>query len=140
MGFKGEMYIWKDRKRFLGLPLSFTRYALSEDRLFFSVGFLSVRDEEILLYRVRDISIKRTLWQRIFGVGSICVVSSDKSTPQLILKNVKHPLDVKEMLHNNVEECKIRRRMRVSEMMADIHDDPDDDSDLDDFDDAPDAT
>lgn len=140
MGFKGEMYIWKDRKRFLGLPLSFTRYALSEDRLFFSVGFLSVRDEEILLYRVRDISIKRTLWQRIFGVGSICVVSSDKSTPQLVLKNVKHPLDVKEMLHNNVEECKIRRRMRVSEMMADIHDDPDDDSDLDDFDDAPDAT
>ena len=140
MGFKGEMYIWKDRKRFLGLPLSFTRYALSEDRIFFSVGFLSVRDEEILLYRVRDISIKRTLWQRIFGVGSICVVSSDKSTPQLVLKNVKHPLDVKEMLHNNVEECKIRRRMRVSEMMADIHDDPDDDSDLDDFDDAPDAT
>lgn len=140
MGFKGEMYIWKDRKRFLGLPLSFTRYALSEDRLFFSVGFLSVRDEEILLYRVRDISIKRTLWQRIFGVGSICVVSSDKSTPQLVLKNVKHPLDVKEVLHNNVEECKIRRRMRVSEMMADIHDDPDDDSDLDDFDDAPDAT
>ena len=140
MGFKGDMYIWKDRKRFLGMPLSFTRYALSKDRLFFSVGFLSVRDEEVLLYRIRDISIKRTLWQRIFGVGSICVVTSDKSTPQLVLKNVKHPLDVKEMLHNNVEECKIRRRMRVSEMMADIHDDPDDDSDLDDFDDAPDAT
>ena len=32
-------YIWKDRKRFLGMPLSFTRYALSEDRLFLSVGF-----------------------------------------------------------------------------------------------------
>lgn len=140
MGFKGDMYIWKDRKRFLGMPLSFTRYALSKDRLFFSVGFLSVRDEEILLYRIRDISIKRTLWQRIFGVGSISVASADKTTPQLILKNIKHPLDVKEQLHENVEECKIRRRMRVGEMMADIHDDPDDDSDLDDFDDVPDAT
>lgn len=140
MGFKGNMYIWKDRKRFLGMPLSFTRYALSKDRLFFSVGFLSVRDEELLLYRVRDISIKRTLWQRIFGVGSISVASADKSTPQLILKNVKHPLDVKELLHENVEDCKLRRRMRVSEMMTDIHDDPDDDSDLDDFDDLPDAT
>ena len=140
MGFKGNMYIWKDRKRFLGMPLSFTRYALSKDRLFFSVGFLSVRDEELLLYRVRDISIKRTLWQRIFGVGSISVASADKTTPQLILKNVKHPLDVKELLHENVEDCNLRRRMRVSEMMTDIHDDPDDDSDLDDFDDLPDAT
>lgn len=140
MGFKGEMYIWKDRKRFLGMPLSFTRYALSKDRLFLSVGFLSVRDEEILLYRIRDISIKRTLWQRIFGVGSISVTSADKSTPQLALKNIKHPLEVKELLHENVEDCKIRRRMRVSEMMADIHDEPDDDSDLDDFDDVPDAT
>ncbi len=140
MGFKGDMYIWKDRKRFLGMPLSFTRYAISKDRLFLSVGFLSVRDEEILLYRVRDISIKRTLWQRIFGVGSINVTSADKSTPQLVLKNIKHPLDIKELLHENVEECKIRRRMRVSEMMADIHDEPDDDSDLDDFDDVPDAT
>ncbi|MGM9553630.1 MAG: PH domain-containing protein [Faecousia sp.] len=140
MGFKGDLYIWKDRKRFLGMPLSFTRYAISKDRLFLSVGFLSVRDEEILLYRVRDISIKRTLWQRIFGVGSINVTSADKSTPQLVLKNIKHPLDIKELLHENVEECKIRRRMRVSEMMADIHDEPDDDSDLDDFDDVPDAT
>ena len=140
MGFKGDMYIWKDRKRFLGMPLSFTRYAISKDRLFLSVGFFSVRDEEILLYRVRDISIRRTLWQRIFGVGSINVTSADKSTPQLVLKNIKHPLDIKELLHENVEECKIRRRMRVSEMMADIHDEPDDDSDLDDFDDVPDAT
>lgn len=139
MGFKGDMYLWKDRKRFLGMPLSFTRYAMSKDRLFFSVGFFSVRDEEILLYRVRDISIKRTLWQRIFGVGSINVVSADKSTPQLTLKNIKHPLDVKELLHSNVEECKIRRRMRIGEMMADVHDEPDDDSDLDDFDDVPDV-
>ena len=60
MAFKGDMFIWKDRKRYLGLPLSVTRYALSEDRLFMSVGFFSIRDEEILLYRIRDISVKRT--------------------------------------------------------------------------------
>ena len=63
-------YLWKDRKRHLGLPLSFTRYALSEDRLFLSVGFFSIKDEEILLYRIRDISTSRSLWQRIFGVGT----------------------------------------------------------------------
>lgn len=129
MGFQGDQYIWKDRKRFLGMPLSFTRYAMSDDRLFFSVGFLSVRDEELLLYRVRDISLKRGLAQRIFGVGTITIVSSDKSTPTLLLKNVKHPVDVKELLHENVEESKIRRRMRFSEMMTDLNDDEDDDPD-----------
>lgn len=82
-------YIWQDRKRFLGMPLSFTRYAISEDRLFMSVGFLNIRDEEILLYRIRDISTIRTLWQRIFGVGSVQILSSDKTMPTLVLKILK---------------------------------------------------
>ena len=43
-------FLWKDRKRYFGLPLSFTRYSLSEDRLFTSVGFLNIKDDEILLY------------------------------------------------------------------------------------------
>ena len=92
---------------------------MSEDRLFSSIGFFNIRDEEILLYRIRDISIKRTLWQRIFGVGNVIVTSSDKSTPQLTLKNIKYPLDLKELLHESVEECKLQRRMRISEMMTD---------------------
>ncbi len=129
MAFKGDMYLWKDRKRFLGIPLSFTRYALSEDRLFLSVGFFNVRDEEILLYRIRDMSVKRSLWQRIFGLGTVTVRSSDKSTPEVFLKNIKRPLDVKELLHKNVEEAKLARRIRISEMSADLHSD---DSDLDD--------
>lgn len=111
-------YIWKDRKRFMGMPLSFTRYAISDDRLFLSVGFLSIKDEEVLLYRVRDIQTKRTLWQRIFGMGTVTVVSADKTMPTLVLKNVKNPLDVKELLHKQVEEMKIQRRVRVGEIMT----------------------
>lgn len=124
-------YIWKDRRRRLGLPLSFTRYAISEDRLFLSVGFFSIRDEEILLYRVRDIALQRSLWQRIFGVGTLTVTSSDKTTPTLILKNIKDPISVKELLHNQVEETKLRRRVRIGEIMGVANDDDplDDDPD-----------
>ena len=42
-------YLWKDRKRHLGLPLSFTRYRLSEDRLFCETGFLNIMSDEVLL-------------------------------------------------------------------------------------------
>ena len=127
MAFKGKDLIWKDRKRFLGMPLSFTRYALSEDRLFLSIGFLSIKDEEVLLYRVRDITTRRSLWQRLFGVGSVTVVSSDKTMPTLMLKNIKNPLRVKELLHNQVEEMKLQRRVRVGEIMASGYDENDDD-------------
>lgn len=127
-------YIWKDRKRYLGMPLSFTRYGLSEDRLFLSVGLLNIKDEEVLLYRVRDINTSRSLWQRIFGVGTVTVVSSDKTMPTLVLKNIKRPLEVKELLHSQVEEIKILRRVRVGEIMgAEDHDCCDhDDADMDD--------
>ena len=127
----GVELVWKDRKRYLGMPLSFTRYALSEDRLFLSVGFLSIKDDEILLYRVRDITTSRSLWQRLFGVGTVTVMSSDKTMPTLQMKNIRNPVAVKEMLHNQVEEMKIRRRVRLGEIMttgqeSDDDDDPDD--------------
>ncbi len=123
-------YIWKDRKRYLGMPISFTRYAMSEDRLFQSTGFFNIKDEEILLYRIRDINTSRTLGQRLFGVGTVSVVSADKTMPTLVLKNIKRPLHVKELLHRQVEDMKIRRRVRLGEIMTDNFD-ADDDSDLD---------
>ena len=118
-------YLWKDRKRYFGLPLSFTRYALSDDRLFLSVGFLSIKDDEVLLYRVRDIDLERSLFQRLFGVGTVTVISSDKSMPNLVLKNVKDPVFVKELIHKQVEEMKIRRRVRVGEIMGNELEDSD---------------
>ena len=112
-------YLWKDRKRYFGLPLSFTRYSLSEDRLFLSVGFLSIKDDEVLLYRVRDLDSSRNLWQRLFGVGTVTVISSDKTMPTMVLKNVKDPLFVKELIHQQVEQVKLQRRVRLGEIMTD---------------------
>ena len=124
-------YLWKDRKRYFGMPLSFTRYRLSEDRLFISEGFLTIRDDEVLLYRVRDIDTRRSLWQRLFGVGTVTVLSSDKTMPTLVLKNIKDPMMVKELIHKQVEEMKIQRRVRFGEIMTSSDEDLDDDLDND---------
>ncbi len=120
-------YIWQDRMRHLGLPLSFTRYALSDDRLFLETGLLSTRCEEILLYRVRDISLKISLGQRLFGVGTVTILSSDKTLPTLELKNIKNPRQTKELIHQAVEEMKLSRRMRVGEVLTDSDEEPWDD-------------
>ena len=63
----------------------------------------------MLLYRVRDLVLTMTLGQRIFGVGTVCVHSSDKS--------ISHR-EVKELIHQNVEAAKDRRRMRTTELMG----------------------
>ena len=123
-------YLWQDRKRYFGLPLSFTRYAMSEDRLFLSTGLFSIRDDVVLLYRVRDIDTRRSLFQRMFGVGTIIVMSTDKTSPNLVLKNVKDPVMVRELIHNQVEEMKLSRRMRVGEILDDGDDDETQDSTL----------
>ena len=122
--------LWTDRKRYFGLPLSFTRYRLSEDRLFVSEGFLNIRDDEILLYRVRDIDTRRSLWQRLVGVGTVTVISSDKTMPNLVLKNIKDPIFVKELIHSQVEEAKIKRRVRFGEIMGTDLDSDDEVDDL----------
>ena len=111
--------LWKDRRRRFGLPLSFTRYRLTEDRLFCEKGFFNITEEEILLYRIRDIELKLTLGQRIFGCGSVFIHSSDKTQPTLELKNIKTPREVKELISDKVEECKDKRRMRSMEVLDD---------------------
>ena len=114
--------LWKDRKRYLGMPLSFTRYRLSEDRIFQELGFFTIREEEILLYRIRDLELKMTLGQRLFGVGTVILHSSDKTSPTLELKNVKKPREVKETIFQQVEQCKEQRRMRAMEFVGDSDD------------------
>lgn len=111
-------YLWKDRKRYLGLPLSFTRFRLSDDRVFCEKGFLNIHEEEVLLYRVRDLELHMSLGQRIFGVGTVCIHSSDKTNPHLELQNVKHPREVKELLYRTVEAAKDRRGIRPTELMG----------------------
>ena len=121
-------YMWEDRKRHCGLPLSFTKYKLSVDRLFFETGALNTEEEEVQLYRIRDISVRRSLWQKICGMGTVTVNSSDKSTPTIMLKNVKRPKDVKELLNEQVEKVKVARNVRIGEIIDNV-DMPDADGD-----------
>ena len=114
--------LWKDRKRHLGLPISFTKYSVTggeNPRVFRETGLFNLKEEEVLLYRVRDLTLIRSFGQRIFGVGTIAIHSSDQTTPTLELVNVARPKDVKELIFNKVEEAKAQRRMRTTELLHD---------------------
>lgn len=112
---KKMTYIWKDRKRtFLGLPLSFTKYMLSEDRLFVEKGFLNSELNEERLYRVRDVKVTRSLGQRLFGLGTVTVYASNDQT---VLESIKNPIEVKEEIVRLMEEARKKYGIRASEML-----------------------
>lgn len=113
--------LWKDRKRpIFGLPLSFTRYRLTEEKLLINTGFFSIKEEEIQLYRIMDVTLKCSLLQRIFNVGTIHCCSGDKTTPEFDIKDVKNPSHVKELLSKNIEIQRDRKRISGREFLGDF--------------------
>lgn len=121
-------FIWKERKRnALGLPWTFTKYALTHDRLFITSGLLKTVEDEVRLYRIMDLSLSQTLSQKIFGIGTILVSSADKSMRDFEIKNIKKPRDVKEQLSKLVEENRDKKRVTNREFMGEEDDFGDDD-------------
>lgn len=121
-------FIWKERKRnALGLPWTFTKYAMTDDRLFITSGLLKTVEDEVRLYRIMDLSLSQTLSQKIFGIGTILVSSADKSMRDFEIKNIKKPRDVKEQLSKLVEENRDKKRVTNREFMGEEADFGDDD-------------
>lgn len=123
--------IWKARKRnFLGLPWTFTVYGFSEDRLYIKTGMLSTREDEVRLYRITDIGLTRSFWQRIMGMGSIQIYSSDQSMGDFQLVNIKDSESVKEQLSQLIEKERQEKRVSSREFIG-IDGDEDDGDRLD---------
>ncbi len=113
-----EEILWKDRKRYLGIPISFTCYSLDNNRLYVKRGFLNSVIDELLLYRVLDVKLSRSLGQKIFGVGSILLLTADQSNPHLLIKNVRNSEKIRKLLSNIVERERNEKRIMGKEMFG----------------------
>ncbi|MBP3587825.1 MAG: PH domain-containing protein, partial [Clostridia bacterium] len=103
--------IWTDRKRIIfGLPWTFTKYILTKEKLLVETGILNKDQEEIRLYRIMDMTLRRSLWQRLFGLGTIHCCTADKSSPELDIKWIPDSENVKELLSDLVEAERIEKR------------------------------
>lgn len=110
--------IWTGKKCILGMPISFTRYILTESRLITRVGLLSLKEDEVELYRVFDKSVSLSLGQRIVGCGTIKLLAKDSDTPVKELKSVKKPREVKRALDEAIKEQRDRYLVRGRDMVG----------------------
>ncbi len=113
-----ENNVWQDRSRIMGMPISFTQYSMTEEQLTIRTGFLNLHTETIKFFRVVDMAITQTIWQRIFGVGSITLSTRDARQPEFIIKDIKNPEKVHKMLDMAVEAARNKHRIRTSEFMT----------------------
>lgn len=114
----GEDLLWSGKKCICGLPISFTRYILTSTVLYTRVGFLSVKEDEIELYKIVDKVMEFPLGQRIVGCGTINLTSKDSDTPQKLLKSIKKPREVKKILDEAVRVQRDKYMIRGRDMMG----------------------
>ena len=111
--------LWKARKRtWCGLPWTFTVYSFDEERIFVDTGFFNKKQDEIRMYRVLDITVTRKFGQRIFGMGSIQLKTSDKTMGDFEIKNIKRVMEVKRQLSDLIEANREKKRITGREFMT----------------------
>ena len=104
---------FKERKRtlFFGLPLSFTVYTVKEDVITIDKGFFNKLENDCFMYKVQDVTLKRTLIERIFGLGTVICYTSDVTSKELVMKHIKNSSQIKQFILQNSEEQKLKRKV-----------------------------
>lgn len=131
----GIDYIWTDKKRTIfGLPLSFTRYFLTETKFITRKGFLRIEEDELDLYRITDKKMILPLSQRIFKCGTISLHVKDVDTPIKDILKIKNPREVLNLIDKYLNLNRDKYNIRGRDMMGPDHDIHGDDfNDVDDI-------
>ena len=91
------------------LKIRYRTHMVDNDRVVYRNGVFSVKTENLELYRVRDIRLNEPLIYRIFGLGTIEILSTDLSNPLLEIKAIKNSGKVFQDLLLLVEENRTRK-------------------------------
>lgn len=112
-----EELLWKGKPSMAtALLKSFTeRYEATNERLKIEYGILNRRSEEIELFRVQDLSVERSVFDRMFGVGNIVIVSGDATGSTTILYDIADVENVKDMIRDAARIERQRHRVGVFE-------------------------
>ena len=101
-----------ERKRWVlfGLPWTFTVYSINKDVLTVNTGFLSKQENDCYMYKIQDVQLKSTFFQRMSGLGDVVCYTGDTTDRELVLKNIRNSKEVKNYILKNSEVARLKRR------------------------------
>ncbi len=110
--------IWQDRKHFMWFPISFTKYCVRRGRIFVDRGFFNSVQDQTLLYRIIDIQLRRSLAQKLFGTGTVALITKADINHEILLKNIKNPGKVNDLLSDLIEEARHQKNVVGKEFFS----------------------
>ena len=93
------------------------QYRLTTERLFIRSGLIARHVEELELYRVKDLKLQQGILERIFRIGTITVLSTDDTTPVVVLSGIADPEPVKEVIRSQYRAARQREGVRGAEFI-----------------------
>lgn len=121
--------VYQERKRllFFGLPWTFTKYTLSSSLLTIDRGLLNTVQDDCYMYKIQDVKLNKSLWERLFGLATIVCYTGDVTHPEIRLEHIKNADAIKAYILKTSEEARIKRRtlntMNIDAHNCDSHDD-----------------
>lgn len=103
-------YVERKRWVFLGLPFTFTKYTVQEDMITINSGFLRSVENDCYMYKVQDVVLTATLFEKMVKLGTITCYTGDTTHPLLVLKHIRNAREIKDFILEQSEEARRRRR------------------------------
>jgi len=103
---------FKERKRwlFFGLPFTFTTYTIEEDMITINRGLLKTEEDDCYMYKVQDVKLQISFWERIASLGTIVCYTGDTTDKNLQLVHIKNAKAVKDFILTCSESERRKRR------------------------------
>jgi membrane protein YdbS with pleckstrin-like domain len=91
------------------LRLRSTMYTVTNQRVMIETGLIAKALSEIDLRYVDDTAFTQGVVARILGIGNVTLVSSDKTTPVFILRSIRDPRSVRELIRSHAYKVSQRQ-------------------------------
>jgi membrane protein YdbS with pleckstrin-like domain len=96
------------------LHLRAVEYVVTTQRVRVISGIFGKDIQEIELFRVKDTLANQSFFLRLFGLGTITVISGDERNPRIVLSGVPHAIELREKMRQEV--MTLRQRFGVREV------------------------
>jgi uncharacterized membrane protein YdbT with pleckstrin-like domain len=86
-----------------------TIYTVTNQRVMIETGMMSKNLSEIDLRYIDDTQFRQGVTDRMLGIGYVTIISSDKATPSCVLRGVRDPRALREMIRTSAYQVSQRQ-------------------------------
>ena len=91
------------------LQLRSTLYTVTNQRVIIETGLISKALSEIDLRYINDSQFSQGIIHRMLGIGNVTILSSDKTTPVFVMRSIKDPRGVRELIRAHAYQVSHRQ-------------------------------